>query len=239
MFKRDKNTLHPDWQSRYASKALEVSDPALKHYFSQPLPAPETAIENITFLAMDFETTGLDPFKNEIITIGTVPFTLNRILLNQAKHWTVRPRKALNEQSVVIHGITHNDLMGAPDFSAVFPKVLEQMAGHVCVVHYHPIERGFLDHALRLRIGEGIEFPVVDTMDIESRLYEKSYSGLVNWIKGKKKPSMRLGQTRTRYGLPPYTPHQALTDAIATAELLQAQLAYHYPKGTRLKEIWI
>ncbi|GAL22291.1 DNA polymerase III epsilon subunit [Vibrio maritimus] len=65
-------------------------------------------------MAVDFETTGLNPEKDGILSIGLVPFTLSRIKLNQAAHWTVRPKAKLEEESVVIHGITHNDLIDAP-----------------------------------------------------------------------------------------------------------------------------
>ncbi|MGL6010674.1 MAG: 3'-5' exonuclease, partial [Shewanella oncorhynchi] len=37
--------------------------------------------------------------------------------------------------------------------------------------------------------------------------------------------SLRLGACRERYGLPIYTAHSALTDALACGELLLAQMA--------------
>jgi len=136
----------------------------------------------------------------------------------------------------VINGITHSDILDAPDLSEIYQEVLEQMAGKIMVVHYNPIERMFFDSALRARIGEGIEFPVVDTMELESTIQKKQFGGLLNRLKGKKPQSVRLGQSRSRYGLPLYTPHHALIDAIATAELLQAQIAHHYSKEQPLKD---
>ncbi|NLW04889.1 MAG: 3'-5' exonuclease, partial [Pseudomonadaceae bacterium] len=47
-----------------------------------------------------------------------------------------------------------------------------------------------------------------------------------------------LAACRERYGLPNYHPHDALTDALATAELLQAQIAHHYSPDTPLKKVW-
>lgn len=228
-----------DWQSKFARKLEVVSDEALKNYYSKGIPAPETPIEEVMFLAMDFETTGLDSEQDDIITIGTVPFNLNRIFINQAKHWTVKPRKQLAEESVIIHGITHSDVLDAPDLSGIYQQVLEEMAGKIMVVHYQRIEREFFNTALNTRIGEGIEFPVVDTMAIETQLQQKACGGLLNRLKGRKPQSVRLGASRTRYGLPLYTPHHALTDAVATAELLQAQIAHHYDRGLPLGQLWI
>ncbi len=227
-----------NWPLKYDIKKDKVKHPFLQSFYQNPITDGSTPIGDIEFIAMDFETTGLDSDKDEIITIGTVPFTLNRIYLNRAKHWTVRPRQKLEENSVVIHGITHSDIMDAPDLSDIIEDVLKELSGKIMVVHYKTIEREFLDQALKRRIGEGIEFPVLDTMEIESMIQKKAVSGLWNRLKGKKAESVRLGQSRLRYGLPAYTPHHALTDAIATAELLQAQIAHHFDVQTNVSTFW-
>ena len=51
--------------------------------------------------------------------------------------------------------------------------------------------------------------------------------------------SIRLNASRERYGLPVYQGHHALVDALATAELLQAQISHHYTPETQLKDIWV
>lgn len=228
-----------DWPSKFKRKLECAQNTDLKAFYQQGVVAPDTPLDEVIFLAMDFETTGLDSEQDDIITIGTVPFTLNRILINQAKHWTVRPRKQLEEDSVIIHGITHSDVLDAPDLSDVFPDILSEMSGKIMVVHYKRIEREFFNRALLTRINEGIEFPVVDTMHIETQLQQKAKGGIFNKLRGRKPASVRLGASRTRYGLPQYTPHHALTDAVATAELLQAQIAYHYEPKTPINQIWL
>jgi DNA polymerase-3 subunit epsilon len=50
--------------------------------------------------------------------------------------------------------------------------------------------------------------------------------------------SIRLNASRERYGLPAYQGHHALVDALATAELLQAQIATHYRPETPLGALW-
>ncbi|WP_341664042.1 3'-5' exonuclease [Vibrio sp.] len=233
------NASHINWQKTFDIKHKQSKDSALKEYYAASVPSSMTPVEETTFLAMDFETTGLDSNHDDIITIGTVPFNLNRIFLNQARHWTVRPRQQLAEESVVIHGITHSDILDAPDLIEIYGQVLEQMAGKVMVVHYQRIEREFFDRALTDRINEGIEFPVIDTMHLETLYQQQANGSFLKRLIGKKPESVRLGASRTRYGLPNYTPHHALTDAVATAELLQAQIAHHYKRTTKLGEVWI
>ena len=227
-----------NWSKHYESQLKEIQDERLRQFYRKGLVAPDTPLSQVPFVALDFETTGLNSATDGIISIGLVPFTLNRIYLNQARHWIVNPNKPLEEESVVIHGITHSDIVDAPDLTQVLEQLLEALAGMIVVVHFRKIEREFLDVALKNRIGEGILFPVIDTLELETDIQEKVTGGLVNWIKGKKPESVRLGKSRNRYSLPAYTPHHALTDAIATAELLQAQIAHHYSPDMAISKFW-
>lgn len=227
-----------DWLGKFEQKLKTTQHSGLLQYYSTPLPDPHTPLSEIEFLAMDFETTGLNPDKDDIVSIGTVPFTLRRIFLNRAQHWTVRPRDNLADESVIIHGITHSDILDAPDLSAIFEQVLQQMAGKIMVVHCQAIERQFFERALQRRIHQGIEFPVIDTMALESRIQQLNHGGLWRRLKGEKPGSVRLGLSRLRYGLPSYPPHHALTDAIASAELLQAQIAHHFDPSRPIKDFW-
>ncbi|MDR9827899.1 3'-5' exonuclease [Vibrio sp. FNV 38] len=228
-----------DWKGKFEKRSKTCKHSALSEFYQAGLPDEDTQLKDIRFLAMDFETTGLDFKEDSIISIGVVPFDLNRIYLREAKEWRVHPRKQLSEDSVVIHGITHSDLIDAPDFEEIIGEVLEIMQGVVTVVHYHHIERKFLDHEFRSRYGDRVEFPLVDTMAIESTLQQRLNGGILNRLKGKTTESVRLAKSRVRYGLPTYSPHHALTDAIATAELLQAQIHHNKWQETRIKDIWI
>lgn len=116
--------------------------------------------------------------------------------------------------------------------------MLKELKNKIVVVHYRPIERDFFYSALLNRIGEGILFPVVDTMQIEGNIQIEKVSGFFDKLLGKKMPSVRLANSRERYGLPAYSAHNALIDAIATAELLQAQVAYHFSPETEIQVLW-
>ena len=107
-----------------------------------------------------------------------------------------------------------------------------------CALPICKIERDFFDINLRNLIGEGIVFPVVDTMQIEGDYQQEQSKGLINWIKGKRPESIRLANSRLRYGLPAYPPHHALTDAIATAELFQAQVRHHFSENDPIRRLW-
>ena len=234
-----RNIATPDWHLRFQRLAQEAQDSRIKSYYQAGIINEDTPLSEVPFVALDFETTGLNSNSDDIVSIGLVPFDLHRIYCRQSQHWVVKPKVKLEEDSVVIHGITDTEVKAAPQLEVILEEVLQALAGKIVVVHYKNIERQFFYQALMECIGEGIEFPVVDTLDIEYAIQREQCRGFFNWLKRKKPGSVRLGQSRQRYGLPAYQPHHALTDALATAELLQAQFQYYFAPETPLSEVWL
>jgi DNA polymerase III subunit epsilon len=225
------------WPQRYDDLKLKSRDPRLQQFYAGGTLTPQTPIVNTPMIAMDFETTGLDADSHEIVSIGIVPFSMHRIYCRESAHWLVKPKQALTEGSVVIHSITHSDINEAPDLEAILEELLAAIAGRIVVVHYRHIEREFLGRALLERLGETIEFPVIDTMELERQVLCKRRT-FIDRLLQRPLGSLRLGDCRERYGLPHYQAHHALTDALATAELLQAQLNYHYSSETPISNLW-
>lgn len=227
-----------DWPAYFDQLAIKSQDHRLHRYYTGGLVSGDTAIVNTPMVAMDFETTGMNADTDEIVSIGLVPFSLHHIFCRESAHWLVKPKQALTEGSVVIHGITHSDINAAPDLEAILEALLTAIAGRIPVVHYRHIEREFLAQALLDRLGEPITFPVIDTMAIEYNVL-RCRQGLVDRLLKRSPGGLRLGDCRERYGLPNYHAHHAPTDALATAELLQAQIAYHFSENTPLSELWL
>lgn len=228
----------PDWPAYLARHAEKARDPRLAQFFAAGIPGPDTPIGETPMVALDMETTGLDARRHAIVSIGVVPFTLGRIALRERRYWIVRPQRTLHAESVTFHHITHTDIEQAPEFGEILGDLLEVLAGRLVVVHYRHIERLFLDDSVKARLGEGLMFPMIDTMAVEARFHRQSWlARFKRWI-GRPPASIRLYDSRTRYGLPLYQGHHALTDALATAELLQAQIANHYQPEMPIGQLW-
>ncbi|MDE1460715.1 3'-5' exonuclease [Spartinivicinus poritis] len=225
------------WQERYAQLQASSQDERLQRFYAAGMVAGNTPINSVPLVALDFETTGLDAEQDDIVSIGLVPFTLQRIFCRDAAEWIVKPVQPLAEESVIIHGITHSEVNSAPDLQHFLEQVLLALAGKVVVVHYRQIECNFFSKALLRRIGESIQFPVIDTLELEQRAL-RARQGLVGRLLQKPMGSVRLADCRKRYSLPYYHPHHAMTDALATAELLQAQVAHHYRSDTPVAQLW-
>ncbi|WP_290785062.1 3'-5' exonuclease [Halomonas sp.] len=228
----------PGWPEYLADRAVRVQHPLLKDFFAAGCPDSATPISDVPMAALDIETTGLDPRRHAIVSVGVVPFSLARIPLRERRYWVLKPARVLTEQSVTLHRITHTEVENAPDLAEILPELLELLKGRITVVHYRHIERPFLDSGIEARLGEGIRFPMIDTMSLEARLHRQSlWARFRRWL-GRPPISIRLHNSRERYGLPAYQGHHALVDALATAELLQAQVASHYAPETPVSELW-
>ncbi|WP_119394739.1 3'-5' exonuclease [Salinibius halmophilus] len=225
-----------DWMTYFQTQSHQASRQTLKQYYRSGCTFANAPLSAVEMVALDIETTGLNSQEHGITSIGLVPFSLQRIQLNEAKHWLVKPRKPLAEDSITIHQITHSDLADAPDFSEVFDELLQALQGKLVVAHFHKIERQFLRHTVRNRFDEDWLFPMLDTMQIEANLHRQPRWKPSQWFR--RQASIRLADARQRYQLPAYRNHNAMLDALATAELLQAQVAYHLDSNDSVGQHW-
>ncbi len=234
LFKKKPQTDIQDWQSMFAEWAEEAPEGPLKNYYLAGMIAPNTLLKDTPLLALDLETTGLDSQKDEIISLGLIPLSHKTIRCQGAQYWMAKPERSLHAESVTIHEITHAELAEAPPLRAILDEILIALTNKVVVVHCVSIERQFLLKAAMETYGYPLYFPVLDTMDIERQATYKPW-----WKRFGRPPSLRLDACRQRYKLPRYKAHHALTDALSSAELLQAQIAYHLDSNANISDYWI
>jgi len=225
-----------DWDQFYSSQEQNELPGCLASFYQQPLFNTRQTMQQTNFVALDIETTGLDAQKDDIVSIGLVPFDHQRIYLAKAKHWIVSSRR-LTSESVVVHGITHTEVAEAPALDSILSELMASLQGKQVVVHYRYMEREFFRTAMAEILQKNFLFPVIDTLELEAR-YVRRKQSLVGRFLQKQLPSLRLLYARERYHLPAYENHNALVDALATAELLQAQIAKHKLAQIPARKLW-
>jgi len=157
-----------------------------------------------TLVALDLETTGLEPGRDAIIEIGAIRFKGDRV---EAEFSTlVNPGRKIPANVVQLTGINDAMVANAPSFSAV-SRELEEFVGETPILgHYVNFDLQFL-HAKRvLRYNNAL-----DTLDLASVLLPTAarYS---------------LISLAQELGLPtpPETMHRAIVDARVTMEVYRA-----------------
>jgi len=234
LFQKKQKAEALDWQTMFTEWAKEAPEGPLKDYYLAGMIAPTTPLKDTPLLALDLETTGLDSQTDEIISLGVIPLSPKTIRCQGAQYWMAKPERSLHAESVTIHEITHAELAEAPPLRAILDEILIALTNKVVVVHCVSIERQFLLKAAMETYGYPLYFPVLDTMDIERQVLDRPW-----WKRFGRPQSLRLDACRQRYKLPRYKAHHALTDAISSAELLQAQIAYHLDTKGDISNYWI
>lgn len=200
-----------------ASLAGTVPDGALRRFLATPLPPRDTPLDRLPLLALDFETTGLDPRTDHILSAGMVDVAGLRIPLGTATNLLVAPGTDVG-QSAVFHGLTDDALAaGGMPLAAALEEVFDRLTGRVLLAHHAPVEVGFLQAAVRRAHGVTITVAAIDTMRLGHRALglDEDHPG----------DALRLWRLRRRSGLPPYRGHDAVVDALACAELYLALVA--------------
>lgn len=190
---------------------------ALKKFYEVPAPHPSTSLDELPLLAVDVETTGLKPEDHQIVSIGWVPVTGKVIELGGAGYAVIRGSEGFSVgSSAVIHRLTDDGLAAGIGMREALEQLLGALEGRALLAHFSPMEKDFLSAACQEYFGAPLQLPIVDTFAIERRHMEK----MSTYPRGE---DLRLARVRARYGLPQYSNHQALTDALACAELYLAQ----------------
>lgn len=184
-----------------------------------PAGTPEwkTPLAEAALLAVDVETTGLDAERDQLVSIGWVPVTNNIIELGGAGYVVLRGAPGFSVgSSATIHHLTDDDLAAGVAPAEALAQVMTALSGRMMLAHFAKMEQSFLSALHKRERGAGVYLPAVDTLAIERRHMER----MATYPRGE---DLRLARVRRRYGLPVYRNHNALTDALACAELYLAQ----------------
>lgn len=159
------------------------------------------------FASLDFETTGLDHERDAIVSFGVVPVRRGRIAVGASVHQLVVPAVPSSSGSMKIHGILPRDLEEAQSLEVAAGALARALEGRFVLAWYASVEIGFL---VRL-YGRRARTWARRTVDVRQMAIELEHLD----------PDVRhtLTTTAERYGVPVARPHEALDDALVTAQL--------------------
>ncbi len=167
------------------------------------------------YIALDLETTGLDPKKNKIIEIAAVHVKDGAVI--ERYQTLLNPGWRLPEKITELTGITDEELLDAPVIEEKLGEFLEFIQDRVIVGHSVLFDYSFLKRAA---VNQGLVFEAraVDTLKI-ARKYLADL------------PSRNLHALCLHYGIEHHA-HRALADAEATHELLVRLWEQFYQEET-------
>lgn len=170
------------------------------------------------YVVVDTELTGLDPRKDDIVSIGALRMRGGRLEIGGSFHELVRPTAALDGKSVVIHGITPSQVEEKPPIDSVLAAFVGYCGNDIVVGHCLSIDLSFLNREARRLYGKPLRNPVVDTLSLYGWLRNR-HAG--HPIFSAPLSGMRLYDMAKGFGIPCEGAHDALADAFITAQLFQ------------------
>ncbi len=167
-------------------------------------------IKTMTFTALDCQTTGPDPARDEILSVGAVRIRDNRIVLGERFYQAFKPSEAVSPREVIlVHGLGHDEVSRSLPLAEALDQLMTFVGDSVVVGHHTDIDLRFLNVALAARAGSVIENPALDT-----RLLYR-WSRRVASPPGQASGDARLEDIVTEMGLPRYPAHHAFYDALS------------------------
>lgn len=162
-------------------------------------------------VAIDLETTGLDPAQDEIIEIGAVRIVDG--VITDSFSTLVHPGKPIPSVVTVLTGIQNDDLIGAPTFKAIASQLQAFVGDAPLLGHSVTFDTSFLNKQ-KLFLNN----TRVDTYELASVLLPGT-------------PRYALSSLTTLFGFDIESAHRALYDAKATAFIFEKlwELALQLP----------
>lgn len=218
-----------NWLKKYRAKQ-KLKQGQLPDFLTDYIDATEninknTPIEEVSFVVFDTETTGLDPKKDKIISIGAVKVKNNQILYDQSFEALLWQENVGSKETTPIHQILSQDLMEASSEAEVLKKWLEFTKDAVLVAHHTWFDTQIVQNHLMKNFEVPLFNPSIDTMKLAQRTLgeQKHYD---------------LDTLSQLYDISISGRHTAMGDALATAELFLYFVGHLKRRGNiKLKEL--
>ncbi len=192
--------------------------------------ADDTSIEDVRFVVLDLETTGLNPVTDAIVSIGAVAVLGGDIVIEDS--YSALLKVSENTTAVTVHGVTRDQSVNGLDERAALEAFLDYLKDGVIVGHHigHDVT------AVRAACARHWALPLLnrslDTMDLTLHLErDGAFAG---------RPAIRhftLDALCEMFSVVPHDRHTAAGDAFITAQvfLRLLRLASRFGRGTLQK----
>ncbi len=179
----------------------KLKDKRFDFLFEDPIPNE--------YVSLDCETTGLNPKKDEILSIGAVIIKDNKILMRNTFNIFLKPSKDINAESIKIHHIRPIDLENGLDPKIAIYQLLDFIGSRPIVGYYIKFDVSIISRYTKELIG--IKLPN-ENIEVSSIYYDiKRKNENYNFV------DLRFDTILKNLNIPVLGKHDALNDALMTA----------------------
>ena len=161
------------------------------------------------YVVFDTETTGLNPKKDEILSIGAVKIKGNKILTDNMLSLYLKPSKEVNIQSIKIHQIRNIDLENALEPHDGIEQFLDFIGPLPLVGYYLGFDVAMINRYIKPWLGIKLPNKQIEVSNIYHDKKIKAIPGEVI--------DLRFDTIMKELNLPVFGKHDAINDALMTA----------------------
>jgi len=177
----------------------------------------DTPPDQVRFVVLDCELTGLDPKTAKIVSIGAVGVKDNEIVLADSFDQLVRIY--FNTSAVTVHGVTREESQAGRRVEEVFEDLLVYLGPAVIVGHHIGFDLTALNMVAEQFFGVTLPNRSMDTMRLAIAL-ERAGA-----LEPQENADFSLDSLLRRFSIEPHDRHTAAGDAYLTAQIFQRLLA--------------
>ena len=178
------------------------------------------AHEQQRYVVVDVETSGLNMKKDRLISIGAIALREGRLDFSDAFQVVLRQAQVSTHANILIHGIGGSAQSGGVDPVEGLLAFLQYVGKSPLVAYHAFFDQSMIGKATREYLGMELDQPWIDLAWVLPDFY--SFRGDLN---------VALDDWLHHFGIENILRHNAVSDAYATAKLLQVAIAGGQPKG--------
>lgn len=161
-------------------------------------------------VAIDLETSSLDPATAEILALAAIPIRGRRVLTSQALRLTIRGAGRMpDREAIKHHRLRPQDLADGVPLREAMERLLRLVGPRRLVGWCLPFDRAVLDRELRTAYGFRLPQPGTDLRDAYERFARRRHP--------EREPELALEAIAAALGVPVLARHDAYGDALTTA----------------------
>lgn len=208
---------------RWIGRGPQLSEPQqqrLAAWEALPVESLGLPVAEARYVVVDVETSGLNLLDDRLISIGAVAVVNGKIALGDSFYVVLQQQAASEKGNILLHGIgTSEQLEGVQPAEALLAFL--DFLGKAPLIAFHvTFDETMIRRALSEYLGLSFKHPWLDLAYVMPGLnppLARQYRALDDWI--------------GHFGIRIDVRHNALADALATAQLLQVAIAQAGTKG--------
>jgi DNA polymerase-3 subunit epsilon len=177
------------------------------------------------YVALDLETTGLNPKTESIIWFGAIRIRRGNIVLGDIFNEIVRPTNIINPNSIQYHGIVPEMVSTARLLDDAFDDFIRYVGVDIIIAHHARFDMAFLNKLMIKKYNFPMQNLVLDTLLLSREILFPAHHVYPFGINLKSK-HLSLHEITKHYGVDDmYYRHTAIGDALAAGLIFQRVLS--------------